>query len=60
MMKKGDVVINADIDDEVRSSVSQNHARTTLSAVFFPMTLYIALHSYHQRGERGADYRLST
>jgi hypothetical protein len=39
MMKKGDVVINADDDDEVRSSASQNRATATLSTgEFFLMT----------------------
>ncbi len=31
MLKKGNVVTDADDDDEVRTSVSQNHAATTLS-----------------------------
>jgi hypothetical protein len=43
MMKKGDVVIDADDDDEeVRTSASQNSAIATLcTEEFFPRTQYI-------------------
>jgi hypothetical protein len=42
MIKKEDVVIADDADDEVRTSVSQNHATATLyTEEFFLRTQYI-------------------
>jgi hypothetical protein len=41
-MKKGDFIINADADDEVRTSASQNCATATLSTEeLFLRTRYI-------------------
>ncbi len=41
MMKKGDIVSDADDDDEVRTSVSENHATATLcTEEFFLRTRY--------------------
>jgi hypothetical protein len=48
-LKKGDVDNNADDDDELRTSASQNHATATLIATeFFLRTQYL---QYQQRGE---------
>jgi hypothetical protein len=57
-MKKAEVVIVADDDDELRTSVSENPATATLcTEEFFLRTQYlcIALHSYQQRGMGGGD-----
>jgi hypothetical protein len=57
-MKMGDVAVNADDDDEVRTSASQNIVTVTMyTEEFFFMNQYvsIAFPSYQQRGVRGQD-----
>ncbi len=52
-MTKGEIVIYADDDDEVRTSASQNCVTATLCTWILPHdSVYIALHPYKQGGVR--------